>query len=182
MSAAQNDQELRQSGVVLVGYRGSGKTTVGELLAARLGVCFVDTDAVVRAEAGCGIAEVFAREGESGFRVRERRAIADVVRRRGGVIAVGGGAIESVENRVMLKGYGLVVWLRAPASVLWARMDDDPVSRSQRPDLASGGLAEVEEVLARRTRWYAEAADWCVDVTERSPAAVVEVIRERLLA
>ncbi len=88
--------------IVLAGFMGSGKSTAGPLLAARLGWCFLDVDDVIEAEAGMKIAEIFARYGEAAFRERERATIARLAARDGLVLALGGGAIESAETRELL--------------------------------------------------------------------------------
>jgi len=88
--------------IVLTGFMGSGKSTVGPLVAARLGWSFVDADDVIEAEAGCAIAELFARHGEAAFREREQAAIARLVAGDGLVLALGGGAIERAETRELL--------------------------------------------------------------------------------
>ena len=84
--------------IVLIGYRGSGKTSVGRLLADRLGWAFVDTDDLIESQAGTSIADIFATEGEAGFRAREREAIAKATQDARRVIAVGGGAVTDRRN------------------------------------------------------------------------------------
>jgi shikimate kinase len=109
--------------VVLVGFMATGKSAVGRLVAARLGLPFVDTDAVIERHAG-GIAEIFATQGEQAFRRIEREAVAAALSRardEGGVIALGGGSVTSVEVRTALRRMPLVVWLSAPGDVLWRR-------------------------------------------------------------
>lgn len=99
-STARASIPLRR--IVLTGFMGSGKTTAGPLVAKRLGWRFVDVDDVIEAEAGCAIAELFAREGEAAFRDREHAAILRVVNGEGLVVALGGGAIERAETRELL--------------------------------------------------------------------------------
>jgi shikimate kinase len=96
--------------IVLTGFMGSGKSTVGPLLAERLGWKFVDADDTIAAEAGCAIAEIFAREGEAAFRERERAAIVRLAAEESLVLALGGGAIETEATRSLL--------LRAPQTLL----------------------------------------------------------------
>lgn len=155
--------------IVLVGYRGSGKTTVGRLLATRIGWDFVDTDACIQQSAACSIREVFAA-GEARFRDLETAALAELCGRRCTVIAVGGGALDRAENRVMLKGLGTVVWLRANPQVLHERITADPRSPSSRPDLTNiGGLDEVSFMLAARSPQYAGLAQHEIDTTLLRP-------------
>src|SRR5207302_10302778 len=117
--------------IVLVGYRGAGKTTVGPVLAAKLGWDFADCDDRVEATAGTTVAAIFAREGEAGFRDRESAALAGLMARDRVVVATGGGAVLRSANRDLLKA-GFVVWLRAPAAVLDRRMTEDPTTAARR--------------------------------------------------
>jgi shikimate kinase len=100
--------------LVLVGLMGSGKSTVGRQLAERLGRSFIDTDAVVADRAGRTIAEIFQTDGEAAFRHMESQIIAEVTSAGGAVIATGGGAVLSAENRALMRQDSLVVWLQAP--------------------------------------------------------------------
>ena len=168
--------------VVLIGYRGSGKTTVGRLLAEDLDLGFVDTDELITHLAGKSIAELFAEEGEPAFRVREADAIKLAISKPDRVISVGGGAVESRENCTRLRGYGTVVWLEAPADVLWTRIQADPATGQQRPNLTGGGLEEVQTVLARRAPLYAQAAHFVVRVSDGTPRRVMSDIQEWLAA
>src|SRR5689334_7067287 len=102
----------------LIGYRGSGKTTVGRLVADRLGWAFVDADSVLEERYGQTIREIFAAEGEAGFRDKEAAVLADLCRATDAVIATGGGIVLRAANRVLLKRHGLVVWLAADPPTL----------------------------------------------------------------
>jgi shikimate kinase len=168
--------------VVLIGYRGSGKSTVGRLLAARRGAAFVDTDEMIVESAGRSIREIFAASGEADFRKQETWAIELAVAEPGRVISVGGGAVEAEKNRRLLREYGVVVWLDAPAATLWRRIDNDPATASGRPDLGGGGEDEVRAVLARRNPLYAATADHRILVISGSPDNVVNDIELRLAA
>jgi shikimate kinase len=150
---------LREPGdsVLLTGLMGCGKTSVGHLLAARLAFEFIDTDDRVVSIAGISIAEIFAREGEAGFRARER----DVLRalpRVHAVVALGGGAVVPPENRALLEGLGTRVWLEAEPETLAARVGP----AAGRPLLAGldarGRLARLRELLEVRHASYASAA------------------------
>lgn len=168
--------------VVLIGYRGSGKSTVGKMLAEAQGCGFVDTDELIAHLAGCNIAVIFEREGEGGFREREAAAIKLATSKANRVISVGGGAVESAENGKLLRAYGTVVWLEAPVEVLWQRIQVDPATDVSRPDLAGGGLEEVRRVLARRVPLYAETSHVVVRVGSRTPREVVSDIEAWLAA
>src|SRR4051794_20040028 len=108
-----------QSPIVLVGYRGTGKTTVGRLLAASLGWEFADADDLIESAAGKSIAEIFAAEGDPGFRDREAAALRELCRRDRLVVATGGGAILRPANRELLRGAGFVAWLTAEPETVW---------------------------------------------------------------
>jgi len=168
--------------LVLIGFRGSGKTTVGRLLAEAAECAFIDTDALVVHLAGRDIATIFAEEGEAGFRRREAEAIRIATAKPDRVISVGGGAVEDESNRNQLRAYGTVVWLEAPPEILWQRIQSDPSTRTSRPNLGCGGLEEVRTLLSHRARQYAQAAHFVVRVSDRTPKQVMSDIQEWLSA
>jgi shikimate kinase len=142
--------------ILLCGLMGSGKSSVGRMLAERLGWRFVDTDALVEAAAGASVARIFEREGEAGFRAREREVLRSLAG-SGCVIALGGGAVESAENREILAGKGRLVWLDARPETLAGRIGAD----AGRPLLAGldarGRIEHLRELAARRAAAYASA-------------------------
>jgi shikimate kinase/3-dehydroquinate synthase len=159
-------------GVVLVGFMGSGKTEVGKELARRFAVPFVDVDARIESAAGCSIRELFAREGETAFRERERAAIRELFPGKGCVIATGGGAFADAENRRLLKSCAPVVYLETSVATLLGRLEAD----TDRPLLGTGNRrAVVEELLARRVPGYREA-----DFTVRTDGRTVEEVADRI--
>ncbi|MCH7526073.1 MAG: shikimate kinase [Planctomycetes bacterium] len=168
-----------QRNVVLIGYRGVGKTSIGKRLAEMLGVPFVDIDEIIASEAGMSIAEIFAAEGEAGFRKHEKEVIARVAATVPAVVSVGGGAVLDEENVSRLKAGGVVVWLTAPAEVLWSRISSDESSAAARPALtAHSGLEEVRTVLSSREALYRGAADVVVSTAGRTPQDVtIELVR-----
>ena len=159
----------------LVGYRGTGKTTVGRLLADALGRPFVDLDERIETDAGRSIAAIFADEGEAGFRDRETAALRAAVG-VDSIIATGGGVVLREGNRRLLKSTGFVVWLQALAEILWERIRADTLTAARRPNLTSGGLGEIVELLAVRERFYREVADAVVDAGGASPEVVADAI------
>lgn len=163
------------SHLFLIGYRGSGKTSVGAAVAARLSRAFIDADAVLEAVAGMTIRDIFATEGEGGFRDRESATLRDLATGEPAVIATGGGVVLREANRDLLRATGFVVWLRASADVLWHRILSDPTTAARRPDLAGGGRAEVEALLAAREPLYAATAHSSVEAAE-SPEVVAAAI------
>ncbi len=155
----------------LIGYRGSGKSTVGRLLAARLDMPFLDTDQVIESRSGSTIREIFAKEGESGFRDREQQAVADAgASRRPSIIALGGGAVLREANRERMQTTGKCVWLRGSAPELFGRIETDTATADRRPNLlAGGGYDEVVELLAAREPIYRELAQFTVTTDGKSP-------------
>jgi shikimate kinase len=163
--------------LILIGYRGTGKTTVGRLLAARLGRPFADADDLVEATAGASIADIFAAEGEPGFRDREAAALASLCARADGVIATGGGAVLRESTRKMLRHSGFVVWLTATPETVAARLAADATTRSRRPNLtAAGGSDEIRHLLAARAPLYRETADVAVETDTLSPEQIADTI------
>jgi shikimate kinase len=170
--------------IVLVGYRGSGKTTVGRKLAERLGVAFVDLDERVSATAGKTIREIFADEGESGFRAHESKVLAALLAESGhGVLSLGGGAIERAENRHKIRESGRrVIYLRCEGEELLRRISADPRTGQTRPNLThlGGGRDEIAAMLARREPWYREVAHGEIDVTTLAIDEVVARLVEMM--
>lgn len=156
--------------IALIGYRGSGKTTVARHLARLLGVEHVDTDELIVARAGRTIREIFEQDGEPAFRRVEREVVAALSGRSPCVISVGGGAIESGKNVACLKCVGAIIWLTASPETLHRRIAEDTGSTASRPPLTSQcGLDEVRAVLSRRAPLYRKAADRTIDTTHRTP-------------
>ncbi len=166
---------VNQQRLFLIGYRGTGKSTVGLHLAALLGWDFLDADAVLEQSAGKSIAEIFAAEGEPAFRDRESAVLAELAAREHLVLATGGGVVLRPENRSLLK-CGYVAWLTAPPEALWQRILADATTAARRPALTTGGLAEVEQLLAVREPLYREVADGVFPTEGRSPDEVAAAI------
>jgi shikimate kinase len=160
----------------LVGYRCTGKTTVARLLAEALGWDWVDADQLLETHHGRSIRQIFAEEGEAGFRDKEAALLETLCERRQTVIATGGGVVLRPANRERLRTVGRVVWLTADASTLWQRLQADATTGERRPNLTVGGLAEIEELLRVREPHYRACADLMVDTVGRTPAEVVAAI------
>ncbi len=161
--------------IFLIGYRGTGKTTVARLLAERLQCGWRDADVVLEQRAGKSIREIFAEAGEPAFRSLESSILRELAMSRNMVIATGGGVVLREENRLVLKN-GLVVWLHAPADLLWHRLNADASTRERRPNLSRGGLAEIEEMLEIRTPIYKECADFTVDASASTPDEIAAML------
>jgi shikimate kinase len=165
-----------ERGVVLVGYRGTGKSTVGRILADRLGRQFVDADAAFEARAGCSIARYFRERGEQAFREEEEAILEGLSTIKGLVLATGGGVVNRERNRERLRQMGLVVWLTAAPGILAARIAAD--AGQVRPALTAAGLlGEIEDVVAQRMPLYASVADLTIGTGERPPTEVAALIQ-----
>jgi len=160
----------RPERLVLVGFMGAGKSTVGKRLAGRLGWSFVDIDEEIEHREGLGIAEIFATRGEAAFREAEARVIAESVNVPRAVIAAGGGALERAENITHLRSAGPWIYLAAEPGTLLDRLQAAPAG--VRP-LFAGGFPH--ELLERRRAGY-ESADFVVHTDQRTPRETVETI------
>ncbi|MGE3805286.1 MAG: shikimate kinase [Gemmataceae bacterium] len=160
--------------VFLIGYRGTGKSLLAGLLATRLNWQALDADSLLEERVGRSVKQIFADEGEAGFRDREAALLAELCTKQCHVIATGGGIILREENRARLKAAGLCLWLQANPATIWQRLQADPRSDELRPNLAGGGLTEIEQLLQVRTPWYRECADLEVNTVDRTPAAIVD--------
>ncbi len=166
--------------IVLIGYRGTGKSLVGGLLADRLGLTYVGMDAAIVEAAGVPIPEIVAREGWPGFRDRESGEVARVAKGDGLVVDTGGGVIERPENVAILRQCGPIVWLRASVETIVSRIQGD----TQRPSLtgAKSFTEEVAEVLQRRTPLYEAAATLAIDTDLLTPEEIVARIISAIAA
>jgi shikimate kinase len=169
--------------IVLIGYRGSGKTSIGRKLADRLWYKFVDVDDLIVAKAGKSIREIFAQDGEPKFRDIETEALREVLARDDHVIGLGGGTLGREANRTMLRESGArVIYLRCEPEVLLKRVQADPKSAENRPNLTSlgGGIEEIRQVLAAREPIYREVKQVELDVTRLSVDEAVAYIGRML--
>ena len=171
-------QERIPGNIFLVGMMGAGKTSVGKLLARRLGKTFYDCDHEIERATGVKVAVIFEIEGESGFRAREAKTLAELARRADIVLATGGGAVLSTDNRKLLAGNGVVVYLRAAPADLWSRTRHD----KNRPLLQTADpLARLEQLYAERDPLYREVADIVVDTGSQSLGSLAHRLEQQLL-
>ena len=165
--------------VVLIGLRGTGKSTVGRILSERLRWPFFDSDAAVQERAGMTIHELFTQKGEGEFRRLESEVIKEYAAKDFCIIATGGGAILDESNVAALRKTGFVVHLSANPTELWRRISLDAVSAHTRPALlkdAASGIDELEKILLARAFNYAQARHSEVLVDTRTPVEVAEAI------
>ena len=159
--------------VVLIGFMGTGKTSVGRLLAARLGCAFHDLDKKIEECCGMSIPAMFAQHGEPYFRAREKEAVRAAAERTNLVIATGGGTVKDAENVALLRQNGVLVALTADVDTILQR------ARGARPVLDSADAgdrrAAVVRLLEERRHLY-ESADITVDTSGRAPLEVAEYI------
>jgi shikimate kinase len=157
--------------IFLVGLMGAGKTSVGRLLAKRLGKAFYDCDQEIERATGVKIPVIFEIEGEAGFRAREARMLAELAGRHDIVLATGGGAVLSADNRKLLAGNGVVVYLRAVVADLWQRTRHDrnrPLLKTAEP------RAKLEQLFAERDPLYRSIADIIVDTGSQSLGSLAD--------
>lgn len=163
----------RRMNLFLIGYRCTGKTTVGRTLAQRLGWTFVDTDDRIVDAAGTSIVRMVEMHGWPFFRQHERQALAAVAAGSGQVVATGGGVVLDDRNIAAMRQAGKVIWLTAEEETIERRMLADDATDSSRPSLTDQGrIAEIRQVLAERRPRYEKAADMTIATDH---ASIVEI-------
>ena len=162
--------------IILIGYRGSGKTTVGSKLAARLQMKFVDTDDLIESKEG-HISDIVKSQGWDHFRRLEKSVIEEISKGNNLIIAPGGGAVLDADNVKALKRNGFIIWLKADQRTLLKRIQKDQGSSTRRPTLTGKGtLEEIEETISEREPFYEKASEIQVDTSIIDVEAVVEDI------
>ena len=165
--------------IVLIGYRGTGKSVVGKIVSGRLGMACISMDEKIVEKAGMSIPEIVEKHGWTGFRDMETAVAREMATRDNIIVDTGGGVIERAENIEALRKNGLIVWLKASTTVIVSRIEGG----TQRPSLTGekSFTDEVAEVLERRTPLYRSAADHEIDteaLTSEQVADRVVEIRE----
>lgn len=164
--------------IFLIGLMGAGKTSVGRLLARRLGKTFHDCDHEIERATGVKVSVIFEIEGEAGFRSRETKTLAELVKRRNIVLATGGGAILSAENCRLLADNGTVVYLRAAPADLWNRTRHDknrPLLKTADPQL------RLRELYGERDPLYRTVANIVIDTGQQSVGSLAHRLEQQLL-
>ena len=175
--------------IILIGYRGTGKTTVARGLSTRLDVPFFDSDAVIQRQADKTIAEIFAQDGESAFRDLEESVIATILNQtnptvsKGLILATGGGAVLRQTTRHTLRQSGRVFWLKALPETILQRISDDAASQTMRPSLTSLPMMdEIITLLNQREKLYAETAHEMIDTDIYPAEDIVQMIAEKIMS
>ena len=165
----------------LIGYRGTGKSTVGMRLARRLKWDWLDADNELERRAVRSIQEIFATDGEPTFRQLEREVLVDLLSRQRLVLSTGGGCVMNADTRRDLCAAGPVVWLRASVETIAARILHDKTTKARRPNLtATGGIDEIRTLLAQREPLYRACATITIDTEELSLNEVVTRVVSQL--
>lgn len=172
--------------VYLTGFMGSGKSTVGPILANAIGYGFADLDEHIERRAGKTIPELFEQDGEPAFRALEAELLREATERPYVVVALGGGALVAERSRELARSSGTVIYLHVPADQLVRRLQRGSSGRPLLTDAEGGALsakalrAQVEAMLAERLPLYRDAAHVTVDVGARRVEETVEVVLEAL--
>ncbi|MDO8964720.1 MAG: shikimate kinase [Coriobacteriia bacterium] len=159
------------SSVFLIGFMGAGKTTVGRMVAERLGLPFIDLDELVERREESTVAAIFEGLGEHGFRAAERAALLAVAAGPEAVVACGGGVVTDTDSRTLLSRSGAVVYLRVSPDEALARIGTESAGR---PLLRAADPAAVAALLGAREALYVAAADFGVETVGRTPAEITD--------
>lgn len=171
------DEQTTPRNLFLVGPMGSGKTTVGERLAPRLGLDFHDLDALLVARAGVSVTDIFEREGETGFRAREAALLEEITARRGVLVATGGGCVLDPENRRRLRERGFPVYLHTPVALQLKRLRHD----RRRPLLrVADRKGRLEQLMRQRDPLYREVARLVVESADVPAAGMARRVLQAL--
>lgn len=167
----------KRGNIFLVGLMGAGKTTVGKLLAKHLHKTFIDADHEIEQRTGVKIPLIFELEGEAGFRAREAKILEELTQLENIVLATGGGAVLSQQNRENLRRNGTVVYIKAGVEDLWRRTRHD----KNRPLLQTPDpKARLEELLAQRDPLYRETADITINSGDQSAHSLARRLEQQL--
>ncbi len=167
--------------IFLIGYRCTGKTTIGKILADSLNHGFLDMDRMIEQQTGSTIRKLVDTHGWEYFRQIEKKMLFNTVTMKDAVISTGGGIIMDSENVIFLNTYGYTIWLDAGINTILARLNSDPLTHSSRPSLTLKDLREeTEELLEIRKPLYEMAAQFKLETDFYTPKEIVTLIKRRL--
>jgi len=163
--------------IILIGYRGTGKSAVGKKLAEKLQMPFYDMDELIEDATGRSIQEMVTENGWAYFREREREMVRKLTAFQRSIIATGGGAVMDEGNADILKKHGILIWLNADVKTIVGRIQDDLNSKERRPSFSKDGIIqETEDVLKLRIPVYSRLADFSIDTTNKNIDEIVSSI------
>jgi len=167
--------------IYLIGYRCTGKTTIGKRLASHHKIEFMDTDEWVQADARQTIARIVKKNGWDFFRDLEKKALKNCQKMTDAVISTGGGIVLNPENREMIRSSGICIWLSANEDTIIARMNNDDATSDMRPSLTDTDLLqETRQLIHQRTPMYEQTHHIKVDTTNHSPDECIQIINRRI--
>jgi shikimate kinase len=173
--------KFQKEKVILTGYRATGKSSIGKILADLLGFGFIDTDEAIEKRQGETIAEMVGRGGWDLFRRKEENMLLELARSKNKVIATGGGAVMHEKAWAKLRKNALVVWLTADIKTICQRLSADNDNEDQRPPLTEmGTMDEISMVLQERQPLYEKSSDMTMHTEGNTPEEVAEVILGKL--
>jgi shikimate kinase len=165
----------------LIGYRCTGKSTIGKSIAMTIAWSFVDSDILVIKECGKSIKDIVDTEGWKAFRRMERSALKQICTKDRQVVATGGGVVLDAANIKAMKTSGMVIWLGATAETIQKRMLQDKNSGNFRPALTDKGrMEEIEDMLLKRTPYYESACDFSIHTDDVPVNEITEIIIQKL--
>ncbi|NOX32527.1 MAG: shikimate kinase AroL [Deltaproteobacteria bacterium] len=167
--------------IFFIGYRCTGKTSIGKILARRINFDFIDTDRIIEQNTKSSILKIVEEHGWKKFRQIEKKMLFNTKNNTNTVIATGGGIITDPENREFLKKNGLVVWLDADIKTIMQRFDQDSKTKESRPALTNKNfLKETREIVSQRRPMYEKTAEIRIDTSFKTPEEIVNIIHRRL--
>ena len=173
--------KFQKEKIILTGYRATGKSSIGKILADMLGFGFIDTDETIEKRQGETITEMVGRGGWDLFRMKEENLLLELVRSRNKVIASGGGSVMHERAWSKLRQDALVVWLTADIKTICRRLAADSDTEDQRPPLTEmGTMDEIAMVLSQRQPLYEKSSDITIDTEGKNPEEVAEIILKKL--
>jgi shikimate kinase len=173
--------KFQKEKIILTGYRATGKSSIGKILADMLGFGFIDTDETIEKRQGETITEMVGRGGWDLFRRKEENLLLELARSRNKVIASGGGSVMHERAWSKLRQDALVVWLTADIKTICRRLAADGDTEDQRPPLTEmGTMDEIAMVLSQRQPLYEKSSDITIDTEGKNPEEVAEIILKKL--